>query len=963
MNAKILFFFLAAAFAGRALASGEPVSSPLAVSADTVGASLQQTMVWANAKPQSQFVAFRRSFNLPGTLRQATLHLFADARYLLWINGRYVSRGPARFEPTGPEYDSMEVSRFLQSGNNTLVVLVMADGSNGKMRHHVPGLTARLDAGGGDPLLVSDAAWKWSDRTRYQNAHIDWGNTEDQIDARAEDGDWTQPAYDDHTWKSAARIDGHLWGPLSARRIPLLRETEVNMKLAPPRSFPVTLAANQKLEFTTDHLVQAYTVLELEAEAGSELSLDYAGIKYVARAGRQTYLSSDTHGFFGGSITVKSGRVTIQSLKLVERLYPFDVAGSFKSNDEALNKLWALCARSCQVFSEDSYVDCADRERTEWMDDDPPAFDVTRTAMAGPKPGGGPLYSDPRLLEELLRRTALTVQPDGWVKAHTCSDRFDIHAKMEDRECDWVEGARRYYESTGNPAIIREIWPVIVRQMNYFLARRTPRGLVLAREWEVWGNPIGYVTCEGAGVNAFIYKALVDAAYLGNAIGEKPQAAEFDSAARDLAVAFNQVLWNEKDGTYNSGYTENYEKAKDGRKVDVPIEGNLIAPTMFPALFALDQGIVPAARRARVVSYLLANRRQSARIMTDYYLFKQLYGAGTDALDREVLQTLRAKWAGMIAWPWHTTWEEFDGGSKAHIYGMFPGYFLSAYVLGVRLDGPVWQKRLLIEPRLGDLTSAEGVVVTEHGPVPVSWKMSSDHLDFQFTVPDGVTASLRLPSFDGKATLVLDKHAVTSSPSIEVKAGFHQGTLNFPAGENTFSSMPKGKNFTDDFTHGNTAWQETGGIWKVDSGSYVQSEASASAITGVKDLSWSDAAYEFTCQIMHSDDSANWAGFGFRKPAPDSKHDDGGYLVYLRENGDLDLFAGKVLKSVKTGLNTSKPIKFKVVAKGDHIEVYLNQESSPRIDVHDDTYSDGFIGFETAQAQAAFGPIAVGTGG
>ena len=50
----------------------------------------------------------------------------------------------------------------------------MANGSNGKMRHHAPGLTVRLDAGG-SPVLLSDAAWKWSDRTRYVNAHIDLG--------------------------------------------------------------------------------------------------------------------------------------------------------------------------------------------------------------------------------------------------------------------------------------------------------------------------------------------------------------------------------------------------------------------------------------------------------------------------------------------------------------------------------------------------------------------------------------------------------------------------------------------------------------------------------------------------------------------------------------------------------------------------------------------------------------------
>src|SRR5438309_845293 len=143
-------------------------------------------------------------------------------------------------------------------------------------------------------------------------------------------------------------------------------------------------------------------------------------------------------------MTVKSGRVTIIGFKLIERLYPFDLVGSFKSNDAYLNKLWAMCARSCQVLSEDSYADCADRERVEWMDNDPLAFDVTRTAMAAPGTDGKLVYSDPRLLGEMVRRTALTLQPEGWVKAHTCSDRYDIHAKMEDRACDWLAGARRY---------------------------------------------------------------------------------------------------------------------------------------------------------------------------------------------------------------------------------------------------------------------------------------------------------------------------------------------------------------------------------------------------------------------------------------------------------------------------------------------------------------------------------------
>jgi hypothetical protein len=770
-----------------------PVLSPLATTTDAIGQSLQNTMIWASpeTKGEAYFVAFRKSFQIKVPRRLTTLSLFADVRYMVWINGQYALRGPSRFEPTGPEYDSMDITRFLKPGSNVIVVVVMANAGNGKMRRHAPGLTARIDIKG-RKSVITDESWKWSDKTRYRNARIDWGNTHDRIDARVEDGDWLQPGYNDLQWKKSIKIDGNQWGLLTARRTPLLRETPVSMKITNSLTLPVTLIANQKLEFKLDRLTQAYTILEIDAEKGTEISLDYAGIQYIAKGGKQTYISSDTYGFAEGSVTVKSGRATINRIQLIERLYPFDIAGSFKSNDQELNCLWALCARSCQVFSEDSYVDCADRERTEWMDDDPPAFNITRTAMAGPGKNSQKVYADPRLLGALLRRTALTVQPEGWVKAHTCSDRFDIHAKMEDRSCDWVEGARRYYESTGDKKLIREIWPVIVRQMNYFLKLRTSRGLVLAREWEVWGNPVGYVTCEGSGLNAFIYKALVDAAFLGEAIGENPQAAEFNKAANDLKMAFNKVLWNEKDGTYYSGYTEDYEKAKGGRKVNLPLVNNLIASTIFPALFALDQGIVPESRREKVMNYLFTNRDQADRIMTFYYLFSQMYRADNSSFDKEILDTMRSKWKEMIAWPWQTTWEEFEGASKAHIYGMFPGYFLSSYVLGVHVDGPVWNKHLLIEPRLGDLTSLEGVVVTEFGPVPVSWKLVSGKLAFRIEIPAGVKATLRIPQMGDQAKMSVDGKPDEGKKEgryivIEVSSGKHTGNVMYTPVNRSFT--------------------------------------------------------------------------------------------------------------------------------------------------------------------------------
>ncbi len=745
------------------------------------GLAMQKTMVWASAPEPSgtHFVAFRKQFTLPTRPKEALLHLFADVRYLLWVNGHYVTRGPARFNPKGPEYDTIPVTEFLKAGENTIAIVVMANASNGKMMHHAPGLTAQLEAAG-TTLLRTDETWKWSGQTRYRPPNVEWGNVRDNIDARAEDGDWTLPDYDDSKWQTAVGVDGAQWGPLTPRRIPLLRETPLPATFAEGRALPLTLTAGQELQFDLGRLAQAYTALDIDADADSTLTLAPAGISYAARAGRQTYLSSDTCGFQTATLRVNTGRVTVHGFGAVERLYPFDCLGTFRSNDPQLNDVWAMCARSVLVMSEDSYVDCADRERTEWMDDDPPAFDITRTAFAGPGPDGKPLYSDPRLLEEMLRRTALTQQPEGWVKAHTCSDRFDIHAYMEDRSCDWVEGARLYYESSHRTEVVREIWPVIVTQMDWFLNHRTARGLVRAREWVVWGNPMGYQTCEGAGLNAFVYKALIDAAYLGSVIGEGTQAKKYAQAAQALAAAVNTVLWDESNGTYYSGF---YAEG-DQNTSKLKVTNGLAEPTMFPALWALDQGIVPDARRESVTRYLLANRHQSARLMTFYYLFKQLYAQQDPTMDREVLDTLRAKWQGMAETGWKLSWEEFEGGSKAHIYGAFPGYFLSSFVLGVRLAGPVWERRLLIEPRLGDLTFAEGTVVTELGLVPVVWKVADSRLNFRVTVPAGATATLKVPQVGIKTTVQLNGKPVKAVLdgrllTVTLDGGIHTGSLPY----------------------------------------------------------------------------------------------------------------------------------------------------------------------------------------
>jgi hypothetical protein len=735
---------------------------------DAVGNRLESSMIWADPDANAEenvAVAFRKRLTLPAAPVMAVLHIFADARYILWVNGQYVERGPARFQPNGPEYDSIDLSRHLKAGDNVMALLVVGNiARSGKVMKHRPALTAALDLDGKE-TTHTDSSWKWSNKTRFRKIGSSWANLGDtEIDARVEDGAWMALDYNDLAWPPSVQIGSADWGHLTARRIPMLRETPVPYTFPGGATLPMTLQAGQKLEFLTGRIVQAYPLIEFTADEGSELTLDAFGLHYIAKAGPQSHFTIDTRGISKGAIIVGKGKATITGFKLIERLYPYDRLASFKSDDQFLNRLWEMCARSCEVLSEDAYDDCADRERVEWMDCSPPGYDITRTAMAGPSgTNTQPVYSDPRLLGEMIRRTALTLQPDGWVKAHTCSDRYDIHAKMEDRACDWVGGIRLYYEATGDVARVREIWPAVTAQMDYFLKRRTDRGLVSARDWVVWGNPLGYLTGQTTTLNAFVYRALADSAYLAGVTGNTADAARFSKAAEDLVRAINSVLWDEKGGCYYSGYFSEADLAADvaaNRPVKLPLMNGYTTSTLHGNLFALDQGVVPPGRREKVIGAILAEingpKKNIGRIMTAYYLFKQLYALDQPGYDNQVLDLMRTKWRPMVDSPLECSWEEYSGGSHAHIYGMFPGYFLSAYVLGVRRDAPVADRRLLIEPHPGNLKEAGGVVVTEFGPVPVSWKSEGGRLNFEITIPENVEAMLALPHQQGSGDVQLD---------------------------------------------------------------------------------------------------------------------------------------------------------------------------------------------------------------
>lgn len=88
--------------------------------------------VWLNehGKGRQQMVCFRNDFQLKKVPDSLKLHLFADSRYHLSVNGQFVNFGPVRFFPENPFYDSYDIAPYLQKGKNLVAVKVLSNGMN-----------------------------------------------------------------------------------------------------------------------------------------------------------------------------------------------------------------------------------------------------------------------------------------------------------------------------------------------------------------------------------------------------------------------------------------------------------------------------------------------------------------------------------------------------------------------------------------------------------------------------------------------------------------------------------------------------------------------------------------------------------------------------------------------------------------------------------------------------------------
>ena len=67
---------------------------------------------------------FRKSFNLEEIPSSMIIHVSADNRYKLFVNGNLASLGPARGDVYNWNFETVDISKFLRKGKNVLAAVV-----------------------------------------------------------------------------------------------------------------------------------------------------------------------------------------------------------------------------------------------------------------------------------------------------------------------------------------------------------------------------------------------------------------------------------------------------------------------------------------------------------------------------------------------------------------------------------------------------------------------------------------------------------------------------------------------------------------------------------------------------------------------------------------------------------------------------------------------------------------------
>ncbi len=718
---------------------------------------------------------FRKSFDLDKVPDQLVIHISADNRYNLFVNGKRVCYGPAKGDLKTYKYDVIDISKFFKSGKNVVAVLVY-NGGKDKPRAFISAQTAFMLYAENPEFgwLNTNSSWKVFKNPAYkvisyQKMIIDdrWFNGfyacggGDELDGNLYPWGWEFPDFDDSKWIASEPLEfeGNEPWKLVPRNIPFMD----NHRLLPSRirkadgvdisigswdgktrlSIPENTKASILIDF--DLFTMGYPELTVDHGVNSSVKIKYAESLYEEvnlKAHRDSVTGKTMYGvwdiFYPDGkaqrtfrplwkrafryvqlvIETKNQPLDIVSFENEYSGYPYPEMATFESNDDKLNKIFDICQRTLRMCSGETYYDTPFYEQLSYGGDNRPISAIS-------------IYNstDDRLLREVMRLYPQSENKETGLLKSAYPSGFDFD--MGTWSMAWIQSLRDYYFMRGDSGYVLQFTNNIERILGFYerhLDEKTGLvGTVANQNFIDWSITKGSIPRtneqreikQSALLTLYYVHTLDCAAWLYHQQGLEEKATHWENLSQGIKEAVNKSCWDQQKQLFR----------------DYPDKQIFSQHTNILAI--LCDVISPAAQPGllnRILTYDKFDEMASSYF--SFFLFKSMQKTGQEDLFLDHLDFWRKFIDRGLTTCGETGFASHDR-SDCHAWSAHPAYFLLSSVCGIK-PADVGFNEVLIEPHLGPLTSLKVSMPYPKGRISVEYKLVKGVLTAKILLPKGM---------------------------------------------------------------------------------------------------------------------------------------------------------------------------------------------------------------------------------
>ncbi len=395
----------------------------------------------------------------------------------------------------------------------------------------------------------------------------------------------------------------------------------------------------------------------------------------------------------------KDRDLSFDKVSMLYEYLPLEYRGSFRCNDELINKIWDVSAYTMHLTSREFFIDGIKRDRWIWSGDAYQSYLMNYYLF----------FDSPS-----VTRTMLNLRGKDPVTSHTNT--------IMDYTFYWFIGVYDYLQYTGDTHFVQQFYPRMQSLMNFCLSRRNTNGMMegLPGDWVFidWADfkmsKSGEVSFEQLLFCRSLETMVLCAKIMNDTVNEK----KYSDLALDLRKKLFTAFWSADKGAF----IHNRENGKMSEQV-----------TPYTNMFAVLFDYLDNEKTEAVKKNVLLNP-DALKITTPYMRFYELEALCALGEHNHVLKEIRDYWGGMLNLGATSFWEKYNpnekgtehlamygrpyGKSLCHAWGASPIYLLGKYYIGVNPEKEGY-KEFSIRPVLGDLKWMEGSVPTPNGDIKV----------------------------------------------------------------------------------------------------------------------------------------------------------------------------------------------------------------------------------------------------